>query len=628
MRFLPLLYIVTQVVSLTIKHPDALQNRQTCSLEPTNPKTYWYEAINHNGISPFIPEGDTWPVHRNVKTSYGAKGDGLTDDSSALQAAINAGNNVAGRNTNSWGTTNQPAAVYMPSGTYMITRPLQLYVGTVLTGNPLDPPIIKAASGFEGDALIIGKDPGYGSTDNFFIGIKNIVLNSQSVPREKVVTLLDWSISQATQLSNVLFDMPYDAGGHTGLAMTQNGSPLMINDCSFRGGNVGIALNTQQYHFKGLSFDGCTTGIEILGGFDYVIQGCSFSFCTVGIDASSKNIGFLAVIDSSANCVDTLVSSAGSTTGADSLVLENVKMENSPSTVYAGGVKVLEGSVEAEEAWVWGRVYRKDDSQAQTGTKYGTVRPKELVGVDGGFKTMKQPTYEEYGAEQFVNVKDVEGHPVAGDGVTDDTRNLQAIVNINAGCKILFFPHGTYLVTDTLQFPPGSRVYGEGWSVISASGAKFADEENPQPLIQVGKAEEIGIAQFSDMVFSVAEALPGCKLLEVNMAGNEAGDVGFWNTHVRIGGTVGSKIQTDCGGSPVNCKAAFMLAHLTESSSAYVENMWLWTADHDLDVRQPLVQLCVQTDDVIGRSQADNINGPWHARGVNEGRLATGHGHR
>lgn len=29
--------------------------------------------------------------------------------------------------------------------------------------------------------------------------------------------------------------------------------------------------------------------------------------------------------------------------------------------------------------------------------------------------------------------------------------------------------------------------------------------------------------------------------------------------------------------------AAYMLIHLTPSSSAYIENMWGWTADHDLD---------------------------------------------
>ena len=67
------------------------------------------------------------------------------------------------------------------------------------------------------------------------------------------------------------------------------------------------------------------------------------------------------------------------------------------------------------------------------------------------------------------------------------------------------------------------------------------------------------------------------------MAGQNPGDVAFFNSHFRVGGAAGSKVETNCGGSPAQCKAAFMLGHLTSSSSAYIENMWGWTADHDLD---------------------------------------------
>ena len=48
------------------------------------------------------------------------------------------------RNTNSLGTTGQPAVVYIPSGSYTLNSPLQLYVGTVLIGDPLNPPVLKA----------------------------------------------------------------------------------------------------------------------------------------------------------------------------------------------------------------------------------------------------------------------------------------------------------------------------------------------------------------------------------------------------------------------------------------------------------------------------------------------------
>ena len=75
--------------------------------------------------------------------------------------------------------------------------------------------------------------------------------------------------------------------------------------------------------------------------------------------------------------------------------------------------------------------------------------------------------------------------------------------------------------------------------------------------------------------------------LEINIAGRQKGDVGLWNTHFRIGGAIGSKVETECDRSPSQCKAAWGLLHLTPSSSVYIENMWGWTADHDLDGHRP-----------------------------------------
>ena len=95
------------------------------------------------------------------------------------------------RTSNSLGTTGQPAVVYLPGGTYTIKSPLQLYVGTVLMGNPLDPAIIKASSDFQGNTLIYGKDPNQGSTTNFYIGIKNLVIDSTAVNKDKSLALLD-----------------------------------------------------------------------------------------------------------------------------------------------------------------------------------------------------------------------------------------------------------------------------------------------------------------------------------------------------------------------------------------------------------------------------------------------------
>ena len=328
-------YIVAFPAKDSLQSLESLESRQSCSLNPTNPSTYWYETITHNGISPFIPSGSSWPVFRNVKSStYGAKGDGSTDDSAAIQKAINAGNSFADRTTNSLGTTGQPAVVYLPAGTYLFTKPIQLYVGTVLMGDPINPPTIKVSSGFSGSFVFYGKDPHQDATTNFYIGIKNIIIDSTAFNKDTSLTLLDWSISQAVQLSNVVFQMPYDSKGHTGLSMPEGGSPIIINDCTFHGGVVGINMSTQQYHLVRLTFNGCTTGIKVNGVKDLVVQGAYFTLCGVAIDTTEYNdIGFVAVIDSKVDNTGALISTTSSSTGQDSIVLENVQVDSTVSSV-------------------------------------------------------------------------------------------------------------------------------------------------------------------------------------------------------------------------------------------------------------------------------------------------------
>jgi glucan 1,3-beta-glucosidase len=106
-------------------------------------------------------------------------------------------------------------------------------------------------------------------------------------------------------------------------------------------------------------------------------------------------------------------------------------------------------------------------------------------------------------------------------------------------------------------------------------------------MIQVGKPGEVGLAEFSDMLFTVADVLPGAILVEVNMRGQHQGDVSFHNVHYRIGGAADSLTETVCNSDASPCKAAFLVMHLKDTSSSYIENSWLWTADHDLDGTNP-----------------------------------------
>jgi hypothetical protein len=62
----------------------------------------------------------------------------------------------------------------------------------------------------------------------------------------------------------------------------------------------------------------------------------------------------------------------------------------------------------------------------------------------------------------------------------------------------------------------------------------------------------------------------------------------MWDSHFRIGGAKGSHLTaSDCpkltGKVNNNCIGGTMMLHLTITSSAYLENVWAWVADHDMD---------------------------------------------
>ncbi len=182
---------------------DRLEDRQTCSGPIiSNPTHYWLEQQDHTGSSrgyaPFIGEAATYPVWRNVR-SYDAVGDGIADDTAAIQKAINA--LLAGPDPNSAGTRYQnevntrPALVYVPGGTYKITGKLDLRLNTILVGDSLNRPVFKASSNFNGDTVVDGVDyvsvQGHGNspgTVNFFGAIKNIVIDTTSINKETKIT--------------------------------------------------------------------------------------------------------------------------------------------------------------------------------------------------------------------------------------------------------------------------------------------------------------------------------------------------------------------------------------------------------------------------------------------------------
>jgi glucan 1,3-beta-glucosidase len=110
--------------------------------------SYWLANIARQGTVGYGTSG--YQVFRNVK-DFGAKGDGSTDDTAAINAAITSGTRC-GQGCDS--STVSPALVYFPPGTYMVSKPIvQLYY-TQFVGDAVTVPTIKGTAGFQGIALI------------------------------------------------------------------------------------------------------------------------------------------------------------------------------------------------------------------------------------------------------------------------------------------------------------------------------------------------------------------------------------------------------------------------------------------------------------------------------------------
>jgi glucan 1,3-beta-glucosidase len=250
-----------------------------------------------------------------------------------------------------------PAYIYVPPGTYLIKKPIQLLVSTFLIGDPLDPPTLVADPALESRPVIHGYDAhqGEGSANkNFYMAVRNFKIDTTRIPSNVAARAVEWSVSQGCSLTNVHISMP-PSSGHIGITMDQGGSGMLISDCSFTGGAIGLQLANQQYMLKRLRFDGCGGGIFIQRSFVSTIQGCSFANCNYGINMGAANSsGALSVVDSSVSRCTAGVNAHVSGSGQGSLVLDNFAVSEAVAVRSSSGETLLQGSVPEGEVWVMG----------------------------------------------------------------------------------------------------------------------------------------------------------------------------------------------------------------------------------------------------------------------------------
>ncbi|UKZ82498.1 hypothetical protein TrVFT333_010287 [Trichoderma virens FT-333] len=542
------------------------ENKKSRSLledRATSNSSYWVAQLSENG-RPSMGYDTSYPVYRDVTNPMfggGAKGDGVTDDTAAINAAIAYGGNCG---ENCLSSSVKGTLIYFPPGTYLISTPINAYYYSQLVGDANDIPIIKTSASFIGLGAI--QSDVYIPNDN----------------------------GNECQASG---------DGNTQMGMyTENGSGGFMSDVTIVGGAYGIYGGNQQYTVRNFQIIEQTTAcICLIWDWGWTWSGLYLSTAPIGISLINPQgsagggaiTGSTYVMDSQFFDLTVGLDAAFNKTILESsiITLDNIDL-NAVQTVvtYANG-DVLEGIPTTGIDFVVIGNVENDGSNFGQFEASVPDRPSGLVNsviYDRPlYYTKSRPQYETLSSSSIISVKD---HGAVGDGVTDDTAAINAALALATTENLIYFPAGSYIVTSTIIVPAHTRMTGSVWSQLVASGSYFADAASPKVMLQVGNSGDVGTVEISDMLFTSIGPLPGLILVEWNVQAASQGSVGIWDAHFRIGGAYGTKLQVaQCpASSPIQagCIAAAMMLHITPEANGYFENVWAWVADHDIDDAQ------------------------------------------
>ncbi|KAJ7177187.1 glycoside hydrolase family 55 protein [Mycena filopes] len=499
-------------------------------------------------------------------------------------------------------STITPAIIYFPPGKYRVTAPIIPRVNSV--GDRNSKPMIIAAANFQGIAVIDADPyiPGESNPDgsgvnwwqnqnNFFRSVRNLVVDTTAMPPDQFGTGIHFQVGQATSLINVDFKMSKATGTkHQGVFM-ENGSGGFMSDLTFDGGAFGMWISNQQFTIRNVVITNAVSAIYQEWNWGFTWQNIQISNCQVGFDLhtggltlATQSAGGVLIIDSkiSSTGIGIRTSSSQPTTLAGSVILDNVAFTGiTTANIQDSSGTVVPANTGVGLEWFQGNVYFGTTKRYLRGsyTPLGS-RPETLTDISGRYFSRSRPQYETYATNQFVTLM-TSGLGAKGDGINDDT------AAINSFLSTVIIETGTYLVTDTVLVPAGTQLAGTMYAVIMGSGAKFADQKNPRPVIQVGMPGDVGQVEMSDLVITTTGGSAGAIGIEWNLDASSQGAAGLWDVHIRLGGAKGTNIDAaHCPTSSINvaaCTSAFLGLHITSSGSGYFENVWVWNADHDLD---------------------------------------------
>ena len=390
----------------------------------------------------------------------GAKGDGVTDDTAAINAALTASGPDTGHSP--W----HDRIVYLPNGTYLVSAPIaKRYAngkfgnGSILVGQSRDGTIIRlkdAADGY-GDSrnprgIVFttskqldgsnnkdyeGKGEGNDAYENF---VENLTVDAgQNNPG---AIGIDYIASNIGAIRNVTVRAS-GASGATGIALTRKWpGPALLSNVSVEGFDTGIDVANTEY---GVTFD----SVDISHPRNNGLRNTHNVLSTYGLHVDGAPH---AIVNAAQDGLIVLLN-AEISGRADASAIENSGYMNIRDTHVTGYAQVLG---DRTPAGLLDGVYDANDRIRSSKQDWSlpVEQPPPVVATP----VSRWASVAKFGAE--------------ADTGKDDTAAIRKA--FASGADTIYFPHGLYLISDNIVVPPTvQRIVG----MMSSIGA-FPKRQN------------------------------------------------------------------------------------------------------------------------------------------------------
>jgi hypothetical protein len=404
----------------------------------------------------------------NVKTAFHAEGDGVTDDTAALQNAIS-----------SVIRSGNGAILYFPSGTYLVSRPLieKDLNGTwqsqlTFQGENQGHTVIKLtdnnpsyqSSSNPSDVLDMGSlqplDPNSGGGNNGFDNYLFDITIDVGMGNPGAVAL-DFMGNNYCGLRNVtLRSSDPNHAGAIGLGMLRYASgPCLMKNVVIDGFDYGIAATTLEYS---VTFEGLT----LLNQRLYGIYNSTDVLSIRGL-VSTNTVP--AIYNQSQYGLVTLLRAAlqGGSSGVSAIINNGTLYARNVTS--AGYLSALQNGTQV----IADPAITEYDSGPVT-TLFSSSKSSLNLPIQ------ETPQFEDTNLANWANVVSYGADPT---GSADSSAAIQAA--IDSGATTVYIPVGGYLVSKTIIVRGNVRMIEGFDSYIAPSGSAFQDATNPTPLFRI-----------------------------------------------------------------------------------------------------------------------------------------------